>query len=175
MKQTIPLIFFICLLLTGLTCYSQAPNLLSYQAVIRNSNNELVSNTTVGVRISILSGLQANVLLYQEEHKVITNINGLAYFNIGNGKILNGLFSGIDWSKGPYFIKSETDPTGGKNYTLVVLSQLLSVPFAIYANTAEKLTGTLPEIDPIFNNSSNAFAKASNCSLYPDGEKEQGA
>ena len=71
MKQIISLVFFICLLLTGLTCYSQAPNLLSYQAVIRNSNNELVSNTTVGVRISILSGLQANVLLYQEEHKVI--------------------------------------------------------------------------------------------------------
>ena len=141
MKQTISQIFFICLLLTGVNCYSQAPNLISYQVVIRNSNNELVSNTIVGVKISILGGMQANVLQYQEEHKVITNINGLAYLNIGNGTVLNGLISGIDWSKGPFFIKSEIDPTGGKNYSLVVLSQLLSVPFAIYANTAEKHGG----------------------------------
>jgi len=112
-----------------------------------------VSNTTIGVRISILGGPEANVLVYQEEHTVKTNINGLAYLTIGNGKILNGLITSIDWSKGPYFIKSETDPTGGKNYTIVVLSQMLSVPYAIYSSTAEKLTGTLPETDPVFNGS----------------------
>ena len=141
------------LLMTGIACYSQSPNLISYQTVIRNGNNELVSNTTIGVRISILGGPEANVLVYQEEHTVKTNINGLAYLTIGNGKILNGLITSIDWSKGPYFIKSETDPTGGKNYTIVVLSQMLSVPYAIYSSTAEKLTGTLPEIDPLFNGS----------------------
>jgi len=148
----IQLIFF-CLFITGITCYSQSPNLISYQTVIRNGNNELVSNTTIGVRISILGGPEANVLVYQEEHTVKTNINGLAYLTIGNGKILNGLITSIDWSKGPYFIKSETDPTGGKNYTIVVLSQMLSVPYAIYSSTAEKLTGTLPETDPVFNGS----------------------
>jgi hypothetical protein len=139
--------------MTGISCYSQSPNLISYQTVIRNGNNELVSNTTIGVRISILGGPEANVLVYQEEHTVKTNINGLAYLTIGNGKILNGLITSIDWSKGPYFIKSETDPTGGKNYTIVVLSQMLSVPYAIYSSTAEKLTGTLPETDPLFNGS----------------------
>jgi len=141
------------LLMAGITCYSQSPNLISYQTVIRNGNNELVSNTTIGVRISILGGPEANVLVYQEEHTVKTNINGLAYLTIGNGKILNGLITSIDWSKGPYFIKSETDPTGGKNYSIVVLSQMLSVPYAIYSSTAEKLTGTLPETDPVFNGS----------------------
>jgi hypothetical protein len=141
------------LLMAGIACYSQSPNLISYQTVIRNGNNELVSNTTIGVRISILGGPEANVLVYQEEHTVKTNINGLAYLTIGNGKILNGLITSIDWSKGPYFIKSETDPTGGKNYTIVVLSQMLSVPYAIYSSTAEKLTGTLPETDPVFNGS----------------------
>ena len=141
------------LLMAGITCYSQSPNLISYQTVIRNGNNELVSNTTIGVRISILGGPEANVLVYQEEHTVKTNLNGLAYLTIGNGKILNGLITSIDWSKGPYFIKSETDPTGGKNYTIVVLSQMLSVPYAIYSSTAEKLTGTLPEKDPLFNGS----------------------
>ena len=141
------------LLMAGITCYSQSPNLISYQTVIRNGNNELVSNTTIGVRISILGGPEANVLVYQEEHTVKTNINGLAYLTIGNGKILNGLITSIDWSKGPYFIKSETDPTGGKNYTIVVLSQMLSVPYAIYSSTAERITGTIPEKDPLFNGS----------------------
>ena len=153
MKRIRIKIIFFCLFITGITCYSQAPNLISYQTVIRNGNNELVSNTTIGVRISILGGSEANVLVYQEEHTVKTNINGLAYLTIGNGTILNGVFTGIDWSKGPYFIKSETDPTGGKNYTIVVLSQMLSVPYAIYSTTAEKLTGTLPETDPLFNGS----------------------
>ncbi len=139
--------------MTGITCYSQSPNLISYQTVIRNGNNELVSNTTIGVRISILGGPEANVLVYQEEHAVKTNINGLAYLTIGNGKILNGLITSIDWSKGPYFIKSETDPTGGKNYSIIVISQILSAPYAIYANTAGKLTGPIPETDPVFNGS----------------------
>ena len=153
MKRIRIQIIFFCLFITGITCYSQSPNLISYQTVIRNGNNELVSNTTIGVRISILSGPEANVLVYQEEHAVKTNINGLAYLTIGNGKILNGLITSIDWSKGPYFIKSETDPTGGKNYTIVVLSQMLSVPYAIYSSSAEKLTGTLPETDPLFKGS----------------------
>jgi hypothetical protein len=153
MKRIRIKIIFFCLFITGITCYSQAPNLISYQTVIRNGNNELVSNTTIGVKISILGGPEANVLVYQEEHAVKTNINGLAYLTIGNGKILNGLITSIDWSKGPYFIKSETDPTGGKNYTIVVLSQMLSVPYAIYSSSAEKLTGTLPETDPLFKGS----------------------
>jgi uncharacterized protein (TIGR02145 family) len=146
-------IIILCLFITGITCYSQAPNLISYQTVIRNGNNELVSNTTVGVRINILGGPEANVLVYQEEHTVKTNINGLAYLTIGNGTILNGVITGIDWSKGPYFIKSETDPTGGKNYSIIVVSQILSAPYAIYANTAEKLTVPLSETDPVFNGS----------------------
>jgi hypothetical protein len=146
-------LIILCLFITGIACYSQAPNLISYQTVIRNGNNELVSNTTVGVRISILGGPEANVLVYQEEHTVKTNINGLAYLTIGNGTILNGVITGIDWSKGPYFIKSETDPTGGKNYSIIVVSQILSAPYAIYANTAGKLTVPIPETDPIFNGS----------------------
>jgi uncharacterized protein (TIGR02145 family) len=146
-------LIILCLFIKGINCYSQAPNLISYQTVIRNGNNELVSNTTVGVRISILSGPEANVLVYQEEHTVKTNINGLAYLTIGNGTISNGVITGIDWSKGPYFIKSETDPTGGKNYSIIVVSQILSAPYAIYANTAGKLTVPIPETDPVFNGS----------------------
>ncbi|MBU6219730.1 MAG: hypothetical protein KGQ50_03685 [Bacteroidetes bacterium] len=133
--------------------FGQAPNLISYQAIIRNSNNELVANVSVGMRISILRGSEADVLLYQEEHSVKTNLNGLVFLKIGSGIRLFGTMTGIDWSKGPFYVKSETDPTGGKNYTLVVVSQLLSVPFSIYAASAEKVTGPITELDPLFNTS----------------------
>ncbi len=148
MKGSILFLFFSTISIIG---FGQAPDLISYQAIIRNSNNELVSNVSVGTRISILRGSAADVLLYQEEHSVKTNLNGLIYLNIGSGAPLVGTMSGIDWSKGPFYVKSETDPTGGKNYTLVVVSQLLSVPFSIYAKSAEKVTGPLTELDPLFN------------------------
>jgi len=148
MKGSILFLFFSTISIIG---FGQAPDLISYQAIIRNSNNELVSNVSVGMRISILRGSAADILLYQEEHSEKTNLNGLVYLNIGSGAPLFGTMSGIDWSNGPFYVKSETDPTGGKNYTLVVVSQLLSVPFSIYAKSAEKVTGPLTELDPLFN------------------------
>jgi hypothetical protein len=144
-------IFFVCLSFICTSGFAQSPDLISYQTIIRNSNNELVANTSIGVLISILSGSEANVLWYQEEHKIKTNINGLAYIIIGKGSNISGIMSGIDWSKGPFYIKSETDPNGGKNYTLVVISQLLSVPYAIFAKSAENITGPITELDPQFN------------------------
>ena len=78
MKGSFLFLFFSMISIVG---FSQAPDLISYQTIIRNSNNELVSNVPVGVRISILSGSAADVLWYQEEHKVSTNLNGLAYLN----------------------------------------------------------------------------------------------
>ena len=163
MKGSILFLFFSMIHVIG---FGQAPDLISYQAIIRNSNNELVSNVSVGTRISILRGSAADVLLYQEEHSVKTNLNGLIYLNIGSGAPLFGTMSGIDWSKGPFYVKSETDPTGGKNYTLVVVSRLLSVPFSIYAKSAEKVTGPLTELDPLFNASVAKGITAADTALW---------
>ena len=160
-------IFFLFLSFISIAGFAQSPNLISYQTVIRNSNNELVANGTVGIRISILSGSAADVLWYQEEHTVKTNLNGLAYLTIGSiTPSLFGNMSGIDWSKGPFFIKSETDPIGGKNYTLVTVSKLLSVPYAIYAKSAEKVTGPITELDPLFNASIAKGITAADTALW---------
>ncbi len=132
---------------------AQVPNSFSYQMVIRNGNNELVANTTVGIRIGLLGGNAADTVWYEEEHKVKTNLNGLAYITIGKGNMLKGAISTIDWTRGPFFIKSETDPTGGTNYSLIIVSQMLSVPYAIYAKTAEKLSTPVTESDPLFSKS----------------------
>jgi hypothetical protein len=159
-------IFLFFLSLSSINSFAQSPNLLSYQTVIRNSNNELVANATIGMRISILSGTAADVLWCQEEHTVKTNLNGLAYIVIGKGTNLNGIMTEIDWSKGPFYIKSESDPNGGKNYTLIIVSQLLSVPYAIYAKSAEKVTGPITELDPQFNASIAKGITAADTALW---------
>ena len=163
MRWSIFLFFFS---LSSINSFAQSPNLLSYQTVIRNSNNELVANATIGMRISILSGTAADVLWCQEEHTVKTNLNGLAYIVIGKGTNLNGIMTEIDWSKGPFYIKSESDPNGGKNYTLIIVSQLLSVPYAIYAKSAEKVTGPITELDPQFNASIAKGITAADTALW---------
>ncbi|MEN8899010.1 MAG: hypothetical protein ABF251_09915, partial [Nonlabens sp.] len=127
-------IFIAVILLTALT-YAQAPEKMSYQAVIRDATNTLVSNQTVGMQISILQTTVTGTSVYTETHTINTNINGLVSLEIGTG-VTSDDFSTIDWSAGPYFIKTETDPTGSTNYTITGTSQLMSVPFAMYAKTS---------------------------------------
>jgi len=136
--------------------FAQAPDLMSYQAVIRDSGGDLVRNSAVGVRISILQGTFDASAVYAEEFSVTTNDNGLVSLVIGSGSqgspttpallkssedvtatvVSGGDFSSIDWSDGPYYIKVETDPTGSTNYTISGTSQLLSVPYAKYAESS---------------------------------------
>lgn len=112
---------------------AQSPNKMSYQAVIRDGSNNLVVNHAVRTKISILKGSSSGSIVYSETHNVTTNANGLATMTIGGGTVNSGNIATIDWSQGPYFIKSETDPTGGINYTIIGSSELLSVPYALYS------------------------------------------
>jgi hypothetical protein len=132
--------------------FAQVPQKMSYQAVIRNSSNALLSSVEVGLRISILQGSASGTVVYTETHTPTTNSNGLISIEIGTG--IN--FDAINWANGPYFLKTETDPTGGINYTITGISELLSVPFALNAITAETLTGELNEIDPVYSGSQAA-------------------
>jgi hypothetical protein len=139
-------LLFAGILLT-VNAYAQAPNKMSYQAVVRNSSNALVAGKAVGIRISILQTSSTGVAVYAETHTPTTNSNGLATIEIGGGTVTNGTFASIDWSKGPFFIKTETDPSGGVNYTISATSQLLSVPFAMMANSSAT-AGTANALSP---------------------------
>jgi hypothetical protein len=112
---------------------AQAPNKMSYQAVIRNSSNALVTNQALGMQISILQTSVSGTSVYTETQKPTTNANGLVSIEIGGGSVVSGNFANINWANGPYFIKTETDPTGGTSYSISGTSQLLSVPYALYA------------------------------------------
>ena len=113
--------------------FAQAPQKMSYQAVIRNSSDQLITNHAVGMKISILQGTATGTVVYTETQTPTTNANGLVSIEIGGG---TG-FSAINWASGPYFIKTETDPAGGTSYTITSISQLLSVPYALHAIAAD--------------------------------------
>ena len=135
-------IYSIIAVLFVVTCVlAQAPNKMSYQAVIRDNSNALVTNQIVGMQISILQGSANGTAVYVETQTPTTNTNGLASIEIGGGTVVSGNFTTIDWANGPYFIKTETDPAGGTNYTITGTSQLLSVPYALYAANAGTASG----------------------------------
>jgi hypothetical protein len=120
-------------LLLSVSFFAQAPQKMSYQAVIRNSSNALIASTAVGVRVSVLQGSTSGMPVYVETHTPNTNANGLVSLEIGTGIIVSGTFSAIDWATGPYFIKTETDPTGGTTYSIIGTNELLSVPYALFS------------------------------------------
>jgi hypothetical protein len=158
-------VFFIFTLLFSVNSNAQAPSQMSYQAVIRNASNAIIPSALVGMKISILQGSAIGSPLYVETQTPITNPNGLITMNIGTGTIVSGSFSSINWgASGPFFIKTETDLTGGSTYTITATSELLSVPFALYAKnsgnagwelsgnsaTASQFIGTTNDQDLVF-------------------------
>lgn len=135
----IPALFTLASLFQPVNLTAQAPERISYQAVIRTSNNQLVVNQPVGMRISIQKFTFGFPPSYQNQYietqRPTTNENGLVSIQIGGGSTVSGTFKSIDWANGTYYIQIETDPTGGSNYTISGKSQILSVPYALHAQT----------------------------------------
>lgn len=129
------IIFVFFLAFTGIV-NAQAPHSLNYQSVVRNSIGEIEMNKLVSFRISILKGSATGIMVYSETHKKVTNEFGLVTLEVGNGTVVSGVFNNIDWGSDIYFLKTEFDINGGTSYTFMGTSQLLYVPYAIYAEKA---------------------------------------
>ena len=130
MKKVILSILFF---LTVTVVWAQVPQQISYQSVIRDGNNVVVASSQVGIKISLLKGTATGPAVFVETHRKTTNANGLVSLEIGTGTVLSGRFSSIDWANGPYLIQTETDPTGGTNYSIPAVIALNSVPYALFA------------------------------------------
>ncbi|MEN8251563.1 MAG: collagen-like protein, partial [Bacteroidota bacterium] len=128
MKKRIFLLTIITILV--LPVLAQVPAAFNYQAVVRNNSGEVVSNQNVSFRISILQGSETGTLVYSETHNVATNDFGLANLKIGEGTVIDGVFSPGGWGIANHFIKIELDPAGGSSYVHTGTSQLLAVPYA---------------------------------------------
>ncbi len=141
---------------------AQAPQKINYQAVIRNSSNSLVLNTPVKMRISILKGGPSGTSVYRELHNPTTSVNGVVNLIIGQGSQPSGSISGINWGDDSYYLKTETDPNNGDNYTIVGTTQLFSVPYALHA-------GSTPEKEKVIffgTNRADSIELPSNTEIY---------
>ncbi|MGQ7947211.1 hypothetical protein [Flavobacterium sp. WC2509] len=139
MKLILTILLFVTV---TLNVFAQSPEKMSYQAIIRSQDNSLVANSNVSLKIIVHQGTAAGTNVYEETHSVTTNNNGLVSLEIGTGKSVTGSFSTISWEKGPYFIETQVDAKGGTNYNIIGITQLLSVPYALHAKTAERIVGT---------------------------------
>jgi hypothetical protein len=120
---------------------SQTPQAVQYQAVVRGSDGEVLKNQQVGYEISILSGSISGTPVYTETHIDTTDSFGVSNLVIGKGSPVTGTFDNIDWGNDSYFVKVSIDIYGGTSYTVMGTSQLMSVPYALYAEDANTLDG----------------------------------
>ena len=134
-----------------ISVFGQAPEKMSYQAVVRDNSDLLVSSQAISMQISILQYSASGTAVFVETHSQSTNANGLVSIEIGAGSVVLGDFATIDWSDGPYFLKTETDLNAGTNYTISGTSELLSTPYALHAKTADSLTSPISENQDLNN------------------------
>jgi hypothetical protein len=151
MNLNLPSLLF-CLIIASLLGASDliaqnpVPSGINYQAIARNGAGSVYFNQDIGVRISILQGTNPGVIQYTERHTATTNVFGLFTLKIGGGTPLTGAFSDITWNTANQYVKVEVDPTGGTNYTDLGSNELLSVPYAFYAQSSG--TGGAPIREP---------------------------
>lgn len=145
MKNILALLSF-CIVFT-LTNAQTPPNAFNYSAVARNTSGQPIANTTIGIQTTIIKTSPAGASQYSENHSVSTDEFGLFNLTIGGGAVQSGSINNIDWSTDSYYLQVGMDVTGGSNYLTMGTTQLLSVPYALYAKSA----GTLNNNNLIYN------------------------
>jgi hypothetical protein len=118
--------------------FAQAPEGINYQMVVRNFTNTLITNSPMAIRIQIRQTSATGTIVYSERHPVTSSAQGLVNLVIGNGTVLSGIFSNIQWANGPYYACFAIDFSGltGTSYQDYGAQQLMSVPYALYAKSS---------------------------------------
>lgn len=140
MKKTLLLSALYMLLLTAVKAQIP-PAAFNYSAVARNAQNNPIANTTIGIQITILKTSALGTAVYSENHFVNTDQFGLFNLTVGGGAVQSGSMSTIDWSNDNYYLKVGMDANGGTNFLTMGTTQLLSVPYALYAKSAGTVSG----------------------------------
>ena len=146
----------LCLAIASLTqLHAQAPQGFNYQATVRNSSGDLIVNTNVYFKFNVIQGSQTAVPIFTETHYVPTDDLGQVNLVIGQGTANTGTFSELDWSLGSYYLGIELNT--GSGYVAMGTTQLLSVPYALYAESSGNSTPTTPNLEAVLaeNNSAN--------------------
>ena len=139
MKRHLPslVIFFFCITMS----FAQAPKGINYQGVARDNEGNPIANKAISIRISILKNSASGEVEFAETHKPTTNQFGLFTLVIGQGTKVTGDFAFISWAVGNKWLQIEIDPNGASNYTLTGAQQLMTVPYAFYAEYSGNNSG----------------------------------
>lgn len=174
------LLLIVIAVITAGSLLAQAPSSFKYQTVVRNADGAVIAAQGVSFQISILSGSSSGNVEYRERHFVSTNDFGLVNLNIGEGDVITGDMATIDWGSDVFFMQIEFDPTGGNSFVLMGTSQLLSVPYAMHAKTAENVfsgnyndlanTPAIPANTSDLNNDSGFITSADDADADPNNE-----
>ncbi|RLD50589.1 MAG: hypothetical protein DRI94_08215, partial [Bacteroidetes bacterium] len=132
------ILYFLIIILIGVNVFAQSPQRFKYQVVVRNSDGTVLSEQSTGIQITILQSSISGTLVYQETFSETTNAFGLINLEIGTGENQVNSLSDINWENGPYFIQTAIDVSGGTNYIVMGTGQLLSVPYAMHANSVNE-------------------------------------
>ena len=146
----------LCLAIASFTqLQAQAPQGFNYQATVRNSSGDLIINTNVYFKFNVIQGSETAVPIFTETHYVPTDDLGQVNLVIGQGTANTGTFSELDWSLGSYYLGIELDT--GNGYLAMGTTQLLSVPYALYAENSGNATSAIPNLEAVLaeNNSAN--------------------
>ena len=148
---------FLCLAIAALTqLQAQAPQGFNYQATVRNSAGDLVVSTNVYFKFNVIQGSQTAVPVFVETHYVPTDDLGQVTLIIGEGTANTGVFSEIDWSLGSYNLGIELSINGPNDYVAMGTTQLLSVPYALYAANSGNATATTPDLGSVLAQNNSA-------------------
>ncbi|MFO0454301.1 MAG: fibrobacter succinogenes major paralogous domain-containing protein [Pseudomonadota bacterium] len=125
---------------------AQTPPLaFNYSAVARDAGGNPIANQTIGIQINIIQNTISGPIVYSENHFETTDDFGLFNLIVGGGAVQSGSMEDIAWSEDTFFINVGMDASGGTNFSTMGTTQLLSVPYALHAKTAESLVdGTTP-------------------------------
>src|SRR6056297_528994 len=130
-------LFIITLIISITVVYAQTPNSFNYQAVVRNSDGEPITNQSVALKFNIKKGSTSGTVIFSETHSISTNDFGLVNVKIGEGSAVNGNISNIEWGSDEYYLEVLLDKDGGNNYQSIGTSQFVSVPYALFSKRSE--------------------------------------
>lgn len=122
------------------TLLAQSPDLIHYQALLRDNNGNPLINTATNLQITIREGADNGPAVYQETHSVTTTGQGLVNIAIGGGTVVSGNISTIAWHDDAHYLQVEV--MDGGSYITLGTTQLVSVPYAKHATSAQTVTGT---------------------------------
>lgn len=135
MKFKLSILFLLFVTLS----FAQTPQVINYQAIARDAGGNIVTNS-IGIKFRILQGSTSGTLVYEETHTSTPSSAGIFNVGIGAGTVVSGNFSAINWQNSPYYLEVNIDPSGGTSYSTIGTTQLVSVPYALYAEKAGNAT-----------------------------------